>query len=577
MTQPLPNTTGRLSGRAIEQLVEEATRNLLREKKFGQSSGMSLAEWVMRRRPYLSEGVRFDLESHRYLRDVYSDSHPELVIMKSGQGGASEYCISRAIWSCDVRKMNVLYLLPTIGDISDFSQMRIATALEVSPYLTEIVSSEGRRAADRVQLKRIGANWLVMRGAQVKAGKVAGPRAGASRLKSIPADAVFYDEFDEMPASVEALAVKRLGHSQHKEQIWVSTPTYPGLGVDARFQQSDQRHWFLRCEHCGTRQPLTIERVVTEYDDLGRPTDWHGRREDRAYCACEHCGKELNRLAWGEWVAAAPGASIRGYTFNKLATAQNDPLLVVQALQTVDEAKRQEAYNQDLALPYKPAGSGLDATLLDACVRDYSMGPARLEVPVMGVDVGRVLNVVIRGTANDQGETPLRLAIEVAAFSDLARLIKQYRVQRCVIDALPETRAARDLQSLFPAGLVWLAYYDEGDSKAGEAARWNQGYEAGGWRGTVTIDRTRMFDDLVARFMQRQNTLPANARAIPSYYAQLASPVRTIKTTEGSAGGKTVARWVKTGPDHYAHAELYCATAGLRAHRRAGAWGRGDG
>ncbi|MCB0041818.1 MAG: phage terminase large subunit family protein [Caldilinea sp.] len=538
-------------------------------------SGASLLAWVQQYRGELSEGVQFNLDQHRYLRGIYEDTSRELVIMKSGQGGASEYCVSRALWSCDAREMNVLYLLPTIGDISDFSQMRIGMAIEASQYLAGIVAKEtGKRSADRVQLKRIRDRWLVLRGAQVRAAASAAggtPRAGASRLKSVPVDLVIYDEYDEMPFAVEALAVKRLGHSTHKEQAWVSTPTYPGAGIHRKFNESDQRHWEIPCGHCGTWQTLTIGHVVIEYDDLERPVAWHGQDDGRAWCACQSCGRELDRLAEGRWVAYNPGAAIRGYTFNKLVTAQNEPLAVVRALQTTDESKRQEAFNQDLALPYKPRGSGLDTDILNACIRDYGFGAGLAEQPVMGIDVGRVLHVVIRGPAHPEtGERPLRWAGEVGEFEEASRLIERYKVQRCVVDAMPETRLARLFQQAHRPRLVWLAYYLD-DSKAGEEAGWKEERGPGGWSGTVNLDRTRVLDDTVARFMEQVNTLPGNIRSLPRYYEQLLAPVRVMKTTPK---GKVVARYVEAGPDHYAHAEAYCTAASLEAKPRAGAWGR---
>ena len=114
-------------------MIADAIREAKRIRKY-QATETELLPWVRAYRRLLAAGVPFDLESHRYLAAIYEDASRELVIMKSGQAGASEYCISRALWSCDVRHMNVLYLLPTISDISDFSQMRIGTPLYNSKH-----------------------------------------------------------------------------------------------------------------------------------------------------------------------------------------------------------------------------------------------------------------------------------------------------------------------------------------------------------------------------------------------------------------------------------------------------------
>ena len=538
--------------------------------------GLPLREWTQTRRRMLAPGVPFDMAAHRYMQAIYEDRRREIVVMKSGQGGATEWLISYALHACDVRHMNVLYLLPTVGDVSDFSQMRIGTALEASEHLASLVvagrDEGGKRGSDKVMLKRIRDRFLIMRGTQVRTGDMAKERTRASQLKSVPADAVVYDEFDEMAPNVEALATMRLGHSPVREQRFVSTPTYPGLGIHAKWLQSTQAEWFVPCPACGHKQPLTIQHVVTAWDELERPVTWHGQEEGGAHAACERCGGELDRLAEGEWVEAQPGREMAGYHFSKLATAQTPVIEVVRRLQETSADKRTQAYNQDLGLPYKPHGSGLDDLVLDACRREYAHGAHGKETCVMGVDVGRVLHVVVRCQISDDrqeaGERAQRWAGEVAGFDDLGPLMERFGVTRCVVDALPETRSARLFQQAQPRGRVWLAYYslNTQGTKDADPVRWNDDER------TIEIDRTRLLDETVSRFMTNVNTLPGNIRALTTYYDHLKALVRTERQ---QPNGVTVAAYVQTGPDHYAHAENYCTAASL-PHKppRAGSWGR---
>ncbi|MBC8254634.1 MAG: phage terminase large subunit family protein, partial [Ardenticatenia bacterium] len=153
-------------------LLRLLTRSMVEQARSDLASG-SLLGWMFAARSLLAEGVPFDLGRHLYLKDIYKDTAPEMIVMKSGQAGVSEYCVSRALWSCDRRGMNVLYLLPTLGDIGDFSQMRIGTAIEASAYLRDVViegRQDGKRGSDRVMLKRVRDRWLVLRGTQVKLG-----------------------------------------------------------------------------------------------------------------------------------------------------------------------------------------------------------------------------------------------------------------------------------------------------------------------------------------------------------------------------------------------------------------------
>ncbi len=169
----------------------------------------------------------------------------------------------------------------------------------------------------------------------------------APKLKSVAGDIVIFDELDEMDPRAPVIAVKRLGHSPIGGRLDISTLTYHGRGIDARFQESDQREWHVRCVACGEWQPMTIHQVVIEWDELERPTAWHGMREGRAFVACRKCGRELDRLARGRWVAAYPERPIAGFHLSKLFSATADLLPIIAQLQKTDETVRRECFNQD--------------------------------------------------------------------------------------------------------------------------------------------------------------------------------------------------------------------------------------
>ncbi len=544
---------------------------LLERTQRAAGSESSLLGWSLQRRASLKPGVLFDLVRHPFLRELYDCQAQVMVIYKASQMGASEYCVSYALHAADQREATVLYLFPTDTHVSDFSTARIGPAIEASPYLDRIVVEGGAaqgegeqrvRGADRVTLKRVRDRFVYLRGAQVK------PNGQAPQLKSVDADVLILDEIDEMDPRAPSIAVKRLGHSMIGEERWVSTPTFTGVGIHAKWLVSDQREWHIRCEHCGERQPLTIGQVVLEWDELGRPVRWN-EAEGRVFIACRKCGQALERLSRGEWVAAWPDREVAGFHLTKLFSPTVDLAAIIAALSTTDETKRRECYNQDLGEPYTPRGGQMTDELLDGLRREYAHGPEKFERTVLGADVGRVLHVVIRGAAHPEtGERPQRWAGEVESFEALGRLIRQYNVERAVIDALPETRKARELQAAFKPGVVWLAYYvgQKTGTHKSEAAQWDHA------NGTVNLDRTRTLDQTFGRFYDGEATLPANAREIRDYYGHMKASVRAL---QDGPGGQAVAVYIESGPDHLAHAENYAMVASLEMPVKvAGVWGR---
>lgn len=515
---------------------------------------LDLLSWTSLRRPYLRPGNRFSLHDHLYLVAMYQEAAREVVYMKAGQIGVSEMLISYAMHACDERAADVLYVMPTTHDVSEFSQSRFGPALESSDYLASIVvgSSKALRGADKVSLKRIRDNWLYLRGGTVD------KKGFARQLKSIPVDVLILDEIDEMDPRTGEIGRKRLGHSPLKEVREASTPSYHEFGVHKAWLKSDQREWHVPCPHCGKWQTLEFDQVVEEFDDLGRPFIWHGQEEDRAWVACKKCGRELDRLAQGVWVPTHPSRHIAGYHPTKLMAAHTPVIEVVRNFQTVDETKRKEAYNQDLGLPYTPPGGRLRIDDLNACRREYGHGPDDKLTAVMGVDVGKVLHVVIRARPSGSGARKQLFAGTVATFDDLAHLMNQYKVKLCVIDALPETRSARAFQAAFTDKRVWLCYYDGSDkgTKHQDPAQWD--YR----KGVVNADRTRTLDATFARFFDESNTLPASIQGVADYYTQLTALVREVET---KADGMKVARYVQETDDHYAHAENYATIASMKA------------
>ena len=504
-------------------------------------------------RQMLAPGRPFDLVRHSYLVDIYNCRAKTAVIYKAAQMGASEYLVSYALHAADQRQATVLYVFPTDTHVSDFSSARIGPAIEASPYLDGVVieggAAGGKRGADRVTLKRVRDRFIYLRGGQV------GTDGNAPQLKSVDADVLILDEVDEIDRRVPAIAQKRLGHSGLGDERWASTPTFTGHGIHAKWLESDQREWHVRCERCGERQPMTINQVVVEWDQVGRPKVWNGQAEGRAFVGCRKCGRELDRLQRGEWVATQPGREVAGFHLTKLFSHVTNLVDVVAALGTADETKRKETVNQDLGEPYTPKGGQITDEVLDRCRRDYAHGPVGGEKTVMGVDVGKVLHVVVRGPKDaESGERPQRFAGEVDDWGELARMMVRFNVGAAVVDALPETTMARRFQALFPKGTVWLAYYvgQKAGTKRDEPAQWDEE------NGVVNLDRTRTMDAVFGALTAGECTLPAGARDVRDYYAHLKSPVRVI---EDGAGGQKIAVYVESGPDHLAHAENYCAVA----------------
>src|SRR3972149_675888 len=80
----------------------------------------------------------YSFARHPWCREIHDSKAAWAIAMKAAQLGVTETGINRAFFTLDQSKRDVLYVLPTALNASDFSKARFATALKLSPYLKDL-------------------------------------------------------------------------------------------------------------------------------------------------------------------------------------------------------------------------------------------------------------------------------------------------------------------------------------------------------------------------------------------------------------------------------------------------------
>jgi phage terminase large subunit GpA-like protein len=130
----------------------------------------------------------------------------------------------------------------------------------------------------------------------------------ATGLRSTPCRYIFCDEVDAFPLDVDgegdpvSLAEKRATTFARRKILLTSTPTVKDFSrIEAEFERSDQRRFYVPCPSCGEMQWLKWVQLKWENND---PTT--------AVYECDHCRErfaEIHKpamLRQGEWRATAP-------------------------------------------------------------------------------------------------------------------------------------------------------------------------------------------------------------------------------------------------------------------------------
>jgi hypothetical protein len=475
-------------------------------------------EWVKK---IILDGKPFTFDRHEYLIEPYKDNHPHQVEMKAAQMGLTSKAMLKVAHAARYGGYRgILYLFPSKSDVTDFSKGRITPLIDENPETI----GKWIRDTDAANIKRIWNSFLYLRGMKSRVS-----------LKSVPVDFIIMDELDEAPQNAIDMAMERMAHSEYKEVLKLSNPTLPDFGIDKAFQETDQRYWLLKCEKCG------------EYTCLEDTfPDCLLTCNGRIIRACKKCHDELNPSN-GEWVAKKSGITDkRGYHYSQLFSHFVNPEDVLFQFRTTNNLT--DFYNLKIGVAYVEAENRLSIQeVLDLCgidgIASQDPGPS-----FMGVDQGKDLHVIVGKKHLQKAGEIIHLGV-YKEWDELDRLIKNFHVGRCVVDALPETRNARAFAQRHQ-GKVYLNYYNE--HQKGHYA-WNEKDL------TVQCNRTESLDASHREIMEDAIILPKESDIVREFAQHLHNVAKKLQEDEETGSKRYV--YVKLGPSHYRHAYNYEAMA----------------
>ena len=190
---------------------------------------------------------------------------------------------------------------PTIEMAKRNSKQRIDRLIQESPVLRDLVQSPRSRDSGNTTLsKEFPGGILVMTGANSEVG-----------LRSMAARYLFLDEVDAYPLDVDGegdpivLAMARTRTFARRKIFLCSTRLTSGSSrIEAAYERSDKRRYFVPCPVCDHFQVLEFARIRWENKDT----------ETAAYyCMNERCEARIENhhkaemLARGEWRASQAG------------------------------------------------------------------------------------------------------------------------------------------------------------------------------------------------------------------------------------------------------------------------------
>jgi len=512
----------------------------------------SCSRWSARRRimgqPFPGP---YSWKYHPWVRQILDSNAQFNYAMKGAQLGVTEVAINRALYVLDRMQRDVLYVLPTSLNASDFSKARFNAALNLSPYLKSIFTD-----TDTVNLKRTATNSLYIRGSR-----------GDSNLKSIPVSDLILDEVDEMDQKQIWLALERLS-GQLEKHVWaISTPTIPNYGIHKLFLTSTQEHFLFQCPHCGQWTELVWPDCIEIIGETVLDPRCH-----ESFLKCKECRGRLEHEAKPEWLSSAiwkamndqGNPDIRGFHINQMYSFTVTPgeLVVAYHRGLGDEAAAKEFHNSKLGLPFLGDGAQISDDMLDEAVGNHTINDPRPKVGgeklvTMGVDQGKVGYITVCEWMLDRLDRDINAVAQCKVlwfgkygeedWSYLDELMREWQVLACVVDADPNINEARRFARRF-WGYVWLTRY-----RRGQTAK-EMTIEEEDNAPIAQVDRTSWLSCALGRFKVQPPRILLPRDISLEYRDQLKNLVRTFEKDDN---GNYKMVYVATGPDHYAHSLTY--------------------
>lgn len=502
----------------------------------------SPALWVIKHKIKNEVGFPIEFVKRKFLFAMYNDLSPCQVELKPPQIGATVKNAVKSFWVAKKLRRQIIYTLPTAGDVQDMVGGSFNRIIAQNPILSEWCSDH-----DTIEQKQVGDSMIFYRGTFT-----------AKQAMMIPSGLNIHDEVDASDPNVITQYETRLQAQEDGGWRWYfSHPSLVGHGVDIYWQISDQKEWYITCDN-----------GHEEY--MSWPDSIDISKESYICKVCKTTLSDEQRIN-GRWINkdGVPwnGKIVGDYQFSGWHSSQlmlwnKTASEIIKAFNDPQKDK-QYFYNYVLGLPYIGSEDRIDPQIvLRNCVDKVNPQESRV---IIGADTGKGIHYVLM---NSEGVFYYDHATQITAsktpYDEIRTLLKRFKRSVAVFDQGGDLMGVRQLKEEFP-GRVYLCFYRP-DRKSKEIVQWGEGEK---WD-EVHVDRNRMMTLLVEQIRDigrfTLNGTKEEWSEFASHFGYIYREPVTVKETPekdntGLYGNRYV--WKRNGPDHYVHALLY-ALVGFR-------------
>lgn len=501
--------------------------------------------WVLQNNIKNEIGTPIDFSKRPFLKEIYNDLSPNQVFLKPPQIGATVMNTLKSLWVAKVLRRQIIYTLPTQGDVQDMVGGSFNRIIAQNPVLMDWV-----RDHDTVEQKSVGDSIIFYRGTFT-----------TKQAMMVPSGLNIHDEVDASDPQVITQYETRLQAQEDGGWRWYfSHPSLAGHGVDVYWQMSDKKEWWITCPNCHREQ------IMSWPDNIN---------VERECYVCQHCKMDLPNEAriagvWKNqdgivWTGKIEsGYQFSGWHVSQLMLWNKTAKHIIDAFN--DPLKDQQYFwNYVLGYPFVSSDDRIEPkTVLLNCVDTVNEQEGRT---IIGADTGHGIHLVCM---NKQGVFYFEHVTEITAtktpYDRVRYLLNKWPKSIAVFDQGGDLIGVRQLQQEYP-GRVFLCFYNK-DKKSIDLVEWGEDEEY--WK--VRVDRNRMMTLMVEQLRDVGRILFNGTKEEWKEFADMFGNIYREKVVVREQKGKDDASlygaqyiWKRNGPDHYCHALLY-AIVGLQRY-----------
>lgn len=230
-----------------------------------------------------SEMGRYSMARTPYIREICECLHPlspynEVVFVAAAQIGKTQLLLNNIMFNIVNAPANMLFGFSNDTQKTNFVQSRLNPFIDANPQIKEKIFSKRKgERGDTINRKMFSGGTLYFASGEA-----------ASGWRSNPCRYAFIDEIDAMPLNVGGegspldLARRRTNTFFGRHKIFIcSTPVNGKSKVLSEYSQTDMRHFYVPCPHCGFLHEMEWSRMEWENK---------GTHVLRAWYVCPQCG-----------------------------------------------------------------------------------------------------------------------------------------------------------------------------------------------------------------------------------------------------------------------------------------------